>query len=212
MHQIPDVLVGFDSSKGGHPAQANSILHNPEQFAIGVALHRKRCEIRGARIHPPTGVRGGVAVGAVTHRTIGGVEFVPFLDARLQIRRCWGDTLAAAPTNQKVFCLCRENGFEMTGLLKRVELYLSKSHEQDHRSQRKGNEYNEHPALHPISPAREAFRKAREGRLSARPSPTGYDAALIAVRWIVLVALFKVPVTSTFCPPNGAGFFWSLSS
>ncbi|MEY2603490.1 MAG: hypothetical protein QOH31_1271, partial [Verrucomicrobiota bacterium] len=24
MRQIPDVLVGFDSSKGGHPAQTNS--------------------------------------------------------------------------------------------------------------------------------------------------------------------------------------------
>jgi hypothetical protein len=39
MRQIPDVLVGFDSSKGGHPAQTNSIFYNPEQFAIGVLLH-----------------------------------------------------------------------------------------------------------------------------------------------------------------------------
>jgi hypothetical protein len=67
VHQIPDVLVRLDFSKGEHPAQTNSILHNPEQFSIGVALHRKRCEIRSARIHPPTGVRWGVAVGTVTH-------------------------------------------------------------------------------------------------------------------------------------------------
>ena len=100
----------------------------------------------------------------------------------------------------------------MAGLLKRVELYLSKSHDHHHRSQREGNKYNENPALHPISPAREAVRKAREGRLRARPSPTAYDAALISVTWIVLVALFKLPVTSTFCPANGAGFFWSSSS
>jgi hypothetical protein len=39
MRQIPDVLVGFDSSKGGHPAQTNSIFYNPEHFAIRVLLH-----------------------------------------------------------------------------------------------------------------------------------------------------------------------------
>src|SRR5690348_11277528 len=99
----------------------------------------------------------------------------------------------------------------MTGFLKRVELYLGKSHKQDHRSQRNGNEYNKHPALHPISPARESYPTSKRGQAKRLAPPTGYDAALIAVRWIVLVALFKVPVTSTFCPANGAGFFWSLS-
>src|SRR2546422_9970814 len=53
MRQIPDVLVGFDSSKGGHPAQTNSIFYNPEHFAIRVLLHLWRCEIRGLRIHRP---------------------------------------------------------------------------------------------------------------------------------------------------------------
>ena len=39
MCQIPDVFVRFDSSKGWHPAQANSIFDYPEQFAIGIMLH-----------------------------------------------------------------------------------------------------------------------------------------------------------------------------
>ena len=93
MRQIPDVLVGFDSSKGGHPAQTNSIFYNPEQFAIGVLLHLGRYEIRGARIHPPTGVSGLVAVEAMTHCAFGAEEFVSFFDARLQIRWCWGNTV-----------------------------------------------------------------------------------------------------------------------
>jgi len=69
-----------------------------------------------------------------------------------QIRWCWGDTVAAAPTNQDVFCSCRENGFEMAGLLKRVELYLSESHDHHHDTQLEGNKYNENPALHSNSP------------------------------------------------------------
>ena len=67
MHQIPDVFVGFDSSKRRHPAQTNSILYNPEQLAIAVLLDLGRGEVRGARIHPPTGVSGRTAVGAMTH-------------------------------------------------------------------------------------------------------------------------------------------------
>src|SRR6202048_4234044 len=124
MRQIPDVLVGFDSSKGGHPAQTNSIFYNPEQFAIGVLLHLGRCEIRGARIHPATDVSGCVTIETMTRCAFGSEEFVSFFDARLQIRWCWRNAVAAAPTNQKVFCLRRENGFEMAGLLKRVQLYL----------------------------------------------------------------------------------------
>jgi hypothetical protein len=41
MRQIPDVFVRFDSSKSWHPAQANYIFDNPEQFDIGVLLHRR---------------------------------------------------------------------------------------------------------------------------------------------------------------------------
>ena len=65
--QIPDVVVGFDFSKPGHPTQPNSVLHNPEQFSIGVFLHHSRCQIRSARIHPAAGISGAVAVGAMTH-------------------------------------------------------------------------------------------------------------------------------------------------
>jgi hypothetical protein len=151
MRQIPDVLVGFDSSKGGHPAQTTSIFYNPEQFAIGVLLHLGRCEIRGARIHPPTGVSGLVAVEAMTRCAFGAEEFVSFFDARLQIHWCWGNTVAAASTNQDVFCSCHENGFEMAGLLKRVELNLRESYDHHHGTQPEGNKYNENPALHPIS-------------------------------------------------------------
>ena len=177
MYQIPDVVVRFDFSKRGHPAESDAVFHNPEQFTIGICLHLARCQVRRARVHPSTIVSGGVAIGAMAHCTISGVEFVSFLDARLQIAGRRGDTLAAAPTNQKVFCLGRKNGFQVARLLNRVEPNLSKAHDPRRRSQCKGDENNEQPALHPT---REALRKASERELSA-PSPTGYDAALIAV-------------------------------
>ena len=103
MHQIPDVLGGFDLSKRGHAAQPNSILNNPEQFAIGVLLYRRRCEIGSARIHPATGVSWRVPIEAMTCRAIGTVDFVSLFDARLQIGQCGGNTVVAASSNQDAF-------------------------------------------------------------------------------------------------------------
>jgi hypothetical protein len=52
------------------------------------------------------------------------------------------------------------------------------------------------------------YRQSKQKKdKNAPPSATGYDAALMSVTWIVLVALFKVPVTSTFCPAKDTGFF-----
>ena len=203
MYQIPDVLVRFDFSKRGHPTESDAIFHNPEQFTIGISLHVTRCQVRRAGVHPSTIVRGGAAIGAVAHCTIRGVDFISFLNACLQITGRRGDTFAATPTDQKVFCLGRKNGFQVARLLNRVEPYLSKTRYPRRRGQRKGDENKEQPAPHPT---REALRKASERELSV-PSPTGYDAALIEVTWIVFVALSKVPVTSTCCPAKVAGFF-----
>jgi hypothetical protein len=90
------VLVGFDFSKGGHPAQPNSILYNPEQFAIGVLLHLGRCLIRSARIHPATGVSGCVAVEAMTRCAFGAEEYVSLFDAGLQPSTCSTRQMGAA--------------------------------------------------------------------------------------------------------------------
>ena len=213
MDQVPNVLVGLDPAKRGHPAQPNAVFYYPEQFAIGIPLHFGPGEIRGARGHPPSDVRGRVAVGAVTHRTVYGVPFVAFFDARRYIRRRWRNTLPAAPTNQEALCSCRDRGFETAGLLKRVEFDLRESSDPHDRSQRKSRKHDENPAaLHPVTPLPEPVGNAKERADKALgPLRRAYEAALISVTWMVLDALSKVPFTSTFCPANEAGFFWSSS-
>ena len=177
MHQIPDVLVRFDSSKRRHPAQPNSILYNPEQFAIGVLLYLGRCEIGSARIHPATGVSWCLPVETMACGTIGAVDCVSFFDAFLEIGRCWGNTVAAAPSNQDAFYSCREKGLEMAGLMKRVKLYLSESHDHQGGTGRKDNQENENPEPHPIDSALEDPEAGY--RLGALEQT--YDAALISV-------------------------------
>ena len=162
MRQIPDVFVRFDSSKSRHPGEPNSIFDNPEQFPIRVLLHRRRCKIRGARIHPSPGVGGRMAVEAMTHSAFDAVKLVPFLDTRLQIRWRNRNTLAAAPANQQVLYLCRECGFHMTWLLQRVEPYLIESQDHYRHSEREGNMYHENPPFHLINPAEEKISHKRE--------------------------------------------------
>jgi hypothetical protein len=165
MHQIPDVLVRFDSSKRGHPAQPNSILYNPEQFAIGVLLHLGRGEIGSARIHPATRVSWCVPVEAMTCGAIGAVDCVSFFDACLEIAWWWGNTVAAAPSNQDAFYSCREKGLEVAGLMKRVELYLSESHDHHGGTGRKNNKDDENKEPHLIDSALEAVQKSSEDRV-----------------------------------------------
>ena len=164
MHQIPDVLVGFDFSKCGHPAQPNSIFNNPEQFAIGVLLYRGRCEIRSARIHPATGVSRCVAVEAMTRRAFGAVEFVSFFDARLQIGWCWGNTVrGCSDATRMCFALCRENGFDMAGLMKRVYVNLIESHDHDDGAESEDDKYNENPRFIYLIRPIEAIRETQRG-------------------------------------------------
>ena len=84
MDQVPNVLVGLDPAKRGHPAQPNAvfIIQNNSRSEYPCTSGPVRSAARGA--HPPPGVRGRVAVGAVTHRTVCGVPFVAFFDARRQ--------------------------------------------------------------------------------------------------------------------------------
>jgi hypothetical protein len=53
MHQIPNVVVRFDFSERGHPAESDAILHDPEEFTIGICLYITRCKVRCARVHHP---------------------------------------------------------------------------------------------------------------------------------------------------------------
>jgi hypothetical protein len=39
MDKLPDMFVGFGLTECGHASQSNSILNDPEEFAVGIALH-----------------------------------------------------------------------------------------------------------------------------------------------------------------------------
>jgi hypothetical protein len=52
MDKLPDMFVGFDLAKRGHAGQPNSILNDPEEFAVRIALHFRGTQVHRTGVHP----------------------------------------------------------------------------------------------------------------------------------------------------------------
>ena len=52
VHDIPNVIRGLNVTECRHSGEADSILDDPIQLLVGVALHLLACEIGCAWIHP----------------------------------------------------------------------------------------------------------------------------------------------------------------
>jgi hypothetical protein len=104
-----------------------------------------------------------LAVGPMTHRTIGAVKSVSLFDAGLQIVRSRWNIAPAVPINQKAFNLSREKRFEFTRFLERAELDLSECQDDHGDTQRANNKYHHGPALHLISRVLKSYVECEKG-------------------------------------------------
>src|SRR6516225_1723803 len=52
IHEIPNMIRSLDVTKSRHSAEADSILDDPKQLLVGVALNLLACEIGCAWVHP----------------------------------------------------------------------------------------------------------------------------------------------------------------
>ena len=52
VHESLNVIRGLDVTKSRHSGEADSILDDPKQLLVGIALHLFACEIRCAWVHP----------------------------------------------------------------------------------------------------------------------------------------------------------------
>jgi hypothetical protein len=71
-----------------------------------------------------------------------------------------GNVVATAPINQDLFCPGGKNGFEIAGLLKRINLDLIEA-DYSHQPKAKNDQQNPNPPLHYLSFCR--HRSARAG-------------------------------------------------
>ena len=87
IHQIPNVIWRLDLTEGRHPGEANSVLNDPKQLLVRIALHLTTGEIRWAWVHPPAQRRLGMAIGTMTYAAFQAVVRTSVVDTCFCVER-----------------------------------------------------------------------------------------------------------------------------
>src|SRR5215813_2655371 len=73
IHEIPNMIRGLDVTKSRHSGEADSILDDPKQLLVGVALHLLAGEIGCAWVHRLSRRSLCPAIVGMTYSTIDSV-------------------------------------------------------------------------------------------------------------------------------------------
>src|SRR5215831_21125234 len=101
IHQIPNVIRGFNFAEGRHSGVADSVLDDPKQLLVGTALHLLAGEVGGAWIHPSPHRGWRTAIGTMTQAILRRVECVSAGDAGLCVLGARRYALPACPTDKE---------------------------------------------------------------------------------------------------------------
>src|SRR5260370_5211057 len=110
-HQIPDMLVGFHSSKGRHAAQADAILHNPEEFPVRIRLDFGGSQVGRPGVHPSPRIGGFPPRITMALRAIRAEELVALLDTCLHIRGRTREARATGSPHKEMLGFISERRF-----------------------------------------------------------------------------------------------------
>jgi hypothetical protein len=116
------VIRGLDLTERWHSGKANSVLNDPKQLAVGVALHSLASEIGCAWIHPSTRYGVSMPISSMTEATIGVVICIPIANAGLCGWRARGDSLPACTSDEKTCGQMADARFETTRFLERRQV------------------------------------------------------------------------------------------
>src|SRR5258708_6725296 len=151
-HQIPDMLVGFHSSKGRHAAQADAILHNPEEFPVGIPLNLGRSQVGCPGVHPSPRVGGFAPRITMALRTVGTEQLVALLDTCLHIRGSRREARATGSPNKEMLGFSSEERLCATRLGKCAQVELRSHYAAADKHQGENQDCNPNKALHRRAP------------------------------------------------------------
>ncbi len=173
-HQIPDMLVGFHSSKGRHAAQADAALHNPEKFPVGIPLNFGRSQVGCPGVHPSPCVGGFPSRITMALGTVGAEEFVAFRETRFHIRGRRRGARATGSPNKEMLGFSSEERLCATRLGKCAQVELRSHYAAADKHQDENRDCNPNKALHRRAPKDgQDYCEKQEGRRASRPSLAG---------------------------------------
>jgi hypothetical protein len=128
IHQTPNVIRCLHLAEGWHSCESDSVLDNPKQLLIGIALNLLAREVRCAWLHPSSWCRLGMAVNTMAYVAIQAIMCSSGFAAGFCVYWSWRYSVAARSANGKVLALIRNARFKRAGFLQRrqPELHHSK--------------------------------------------------------------------------------------
>src|SRR5215472_2726678 len=135
IHQIPNVIRGFNFAEGRHSGETDSVLDDPKQLLVGKALHLLAGEVGGAWIHPSPHRGRRTAIGTMTQATLRRVECVSSGDTGLCVLRARRYSLAACPANEEARAPIRNRRLKTARLLQRGQIETHQRNHNQHHSE-----------------------------------------------------------------------------
>jgi hypothetical protein len=132
IHQIPNVIWCLKFAEARHPCESDSVVDNPKQLLIGIALNFLTCEVRCARVHPSSRCRLGMAVNSMAYVAIQPIMCRSGFAAGCCVYWSSRYSVAARSTNGKVLGLIRNARFKRAGFLQRRQPELHHSNPDQH--------------------------------------------------------------------------------
>src|SRR5258708_17546547 len=173
-HQIPDMLVGFHSSKGRHAAQADAILDNTGGFTVRIRLDFGGSQVGRPGVHPSPRIGGFPPRITMALRANRAEELVALLDTCLHIRGRRVEARATGSPNKEMLGFSSEERLCATGLGKCAQVELRSYYAAADKHQDENRDCNPNKALHRRAPKDgQDYCEKQEGRRASRPSLAG---------------------------------------
>src|SRR5215472_10080163 len=150
IHEIPNVIRSLHVTKSRHSGEADSILDDPKQLLVGVALHLLACEIGCAWIHPLPRRSLCPAIVGMTDAAIESVVRAASFNACFGVLGARRNSVPASAVNEITLGQIGQARFSRPRLMQRRQI---KTHERNPDQHHSKHDYRPQDSLpHLLSP------------------------------------------------------------
>jgi len=136
IHQVPNVIWHLKFAEARHPCESDSVVDDPKQLLIGIALNFLTREVRCTWVHPSSRRRLGMAVNSMAYVAIQAIMCSSGFAAGFYVHWSWRYSVAARSANGKVLGLIRNARFKRAWFLQRRQPELHHSNPDQHHTRR----------------------------------------------------------------------------
>jgi hypothetical protein len=127
LYQAPNVIRCLEFAEGGHPCEPDSVLENPKELLVRIALYLLTGEICCSWVHPSPRRRLGAAINPMTYAAIQAVMRTSSFNAGICVDWSRRNSLAARSANDELLGQIRDACFKRPGFRQRRQSEMHQS-------------------------------------------------------------------------------------